>query len=51
MLEATAFNLVLLAAHAEEVKLRHGKGPGLQLCATVLDLAMTHFLFEHDGLA
>ena len=51
MLEATTFDLVLLAAHAKEVMLRHGKGPGLQLCATVLDLAMTHFLLEHDDLA
>ena len=51
-LEATTFDLVLLAApdHAEEVKLRHSKGPGLQLCAMVLDLAMTHFLLEHDHL-
>ena len=50
MLEATTFDLVLLAAHAEEVKLWHGKGPGLQLCSMVLDLAMTHFLLEHDHL-
>ena len=49
-LEATTFDLVLLAAHAEEVKLRHSKGPGLQLCSMVLDLAMTHFLLEHDHL-
>ena len=51
MLGVTTFDLVLLAAHAEEVKLWHGKGPGLQLCAMVLDLAMTHFLLEHDHLA
>ena len=51
MLEATTFNLVLLAAHVEEVKLWHGKGPGLQLCAIVLDLAMTHLILEHDHLA
>ena len=53
MLEATTFDLVLLAANAEEVKLWHGKGPGCQLCAMVLDLAMIHFKFllEHDHFA
>ena len=45
------FDRVLLAAHSEEVKLRHGKGPALHLCAMVLDLAITHFLLEHDHLA
>ena len=43
MLEATTFDLELPAAHFE-VKLQHGIGPGLQLCAIALDLAMIHFL-------
>ena len=48
-MEATTFDLVL--TYSEEVKPRHGKGAGLQLCAMVLDFAMTHFLLEHNHLA